>query len=72
VLRRPRLLGLGLLPALISGVVYVAALITLIAFLPELTGSVTWFADDWASGWHDVLRISPVWRCSAPPRCWAC
>ena len=57
VLRRPRLLGLGLVPALISGVLYVAALITLIAFLPELTGPATWFADDWHSGWHDVLRI---------------
>jgi CysZ protein len=57
VLRRPRLLGLGLVPALISGALYVAALITLIAFLPELTGAVTWFANDWATGWHDVLRI---------------
>jgi CysZ protein len=57
VLRRPRLLGLGLLPALISGVLYAAALITMIAFLPELTRAVTWFADDWTEGWHDLLRI---------------
>jgi CysZ protein len=57
VLRRPRLLVLGLVPALISGVLYAAALITLIAFLPELTGSVTWFADDWAASWHDGVRI---------------
>jgi CysZ protein len=54
--RRPRLLGLGLLPALISGVLYTAALITLIAFVPELTRSLTWFAKDWA-GWQDLLRI---------------
>jgi CysZ protein len=56
VSRRPRLLGLGLLPALISGVLYAAALITLIAFLPELSRAVTWFADD-SAGWRDVLRI---------------
>jgi CysZ protein len=57
VLRTPRLLGLGLLPALISGVLYAAALITLVAFLPRLTGAVTWFADGWTPGWHDLLRI---------------
>ena len=57
VLRTPRLFGLGLLPALISGVLYAAALVTLVAFLPRLTGAVTWFADGWASGWHDVLRV---------------
>ena len=57
VLRHPRLLVLGLVPALISGVLYAAALIALIAFLPELTGPVTWFANDWPLGWHDVLRI---------------
>ena len=56
VLRRPRLLGLGLLPAVISGVAYGAALSTLIAFLPELTREVTWFADG-AAGWRDLLRI---------------
>jgi CysZ protein len=47
----------GLVPALISGVLYAAALITLIAFLPELTGAVTWFADDWAPSWHDGVRV---------------
>jgi CysZ protein len=56
VLRRPRMLGLGLLPAVISGLLYAAALIALIRFLPDLARSVTWFADDWA-GWRDLLRI---------------
>jgi CysZ protein len=57
VARAPRLLGLGLLPALIAGVLYAAALITLIAFLPELSRAVTWFADDWSTGWRDLLRV---------------
>jgi CysZ protein len=57
VLRRPRLLGLGLLPALIAGVLYAAALITLIAFLPDTAREVTWFANGWAEGWRDLLRV---------------
>jgi CysZ protein len=57
VVRTPRLLGLGLLPALISGLLYAAALITLIAFLPEVSRAVTWFADDWATGWRDVIQV---------------
>jgi CysZ protein len=57
VLRAPRLLGLGLLPALIAGLLYAAALSTLIAFLPELSQTVTWFADDWSTGWRDLLRV---------------
>jgi len=57
VLRTPRLLGLGLLPALISGLLYAGALITLIAFLPESSHAVTRFADDWSTTWRDVVRV---------------
>jgi CysZ protein len=56
-LRNPRLLGLGILPALIAGVLYAAALATLIVFVDDLAGAVTWFADDWSPGWRDVVRI---------------
>jgi CysZ protein len=57
ILRSPRLLVLGLLPALIAGILYAAALFVLIDFLPELSGDVTWFANGWASGWHDLIRV---------------
>jgi CysZ protein len=57
VLRTPRLLGLGLLPALIAGLLYAGALVALIAFLPELSHAVTGFADDWSVGWRDLLRV---------------
>jgi CysZ protein len=57
VLRNPRMLGLGLLPALISGALYVAALVTLIVFINDLSAGVTWFADDWSTGWRDLIRI---------------
>ena len=57
VLRSPRLLGLGLVPALIAGLLYAAALITLIAFLPEVSHAVTWFADGWGTGWQDLIQV---------------
>ncbi|GAA3930832.1 EI24 domain-containing protein [Actinoplanes auranticolor] len=57
VLRNPRMLGLGLLPAVISGVLYAALLITLVVFVDDLASGVTWFADDWSAGWRDVIRI---------------
>jgi CysZ protein len=57
VLRTPRLLGLGLLPALLAGIVYTVALVVLANFLPRLSATVTWFADDWAQGWRDLVRV---------------
>jgi CysZ protein len=57
VVRNPRLLALGLLPALISGMLYAAALVSLIVFVDDLSRAVTWFADGWADGWRDLLRV---------------
>ncbi|GAA0544001.1 EI24 domain-containing protein [Paractinoplanes ferrugineus] len=57
VLRSPKLLGLGLLPAVISGVLYAVALFLLLDFLPQLSRGVTWFADDWSAGGRDVVRV---------------
>jgi CysZ protein len=56
-LRNPRMLGLGILPALIAGLLYAAALVTLILFADDLARSVTWFADDWSAGWRTALRL---------------
>ncbi|WP_433298566.1 EI24 domain-containing protein [Actinoplanes sp. CA-030573] len=57
VLRSPKLLFLGLLPAVIAGILYTGALVALIDFLPQLSRNVTWFADGWAQGWRDVMQI---------------
>ncbi|WP_051167695.1 EI24 domain-containing protein [Actinoplanes sp. N902-109] len=57
VLRSPRLLGLGLLPALISGLLYAAAISTLVVFIDDVAAAVTWFADDWSEGVRDVVRV---------------
>ncbi len=57
VLRNPRMLGLGLVPAVIAGVLYAVVLITLAVFIADLSAGVTWFADDWSPGWRDVIRV---------------
>ncbi|GAA4593879.1 CysZ protein [Actinoplanes octamycinicus] len=57
VLSSPRLLGLGLLPALLSGVLYTIGLVVLIRFLPDLSEQVTWFADDWSGFWRDFVEV---------------
>lgn len=57
VLRSPRLLLLGLVPALIAGILYAVALVTLIVFIGDLSRSATFFADDWATGWRDLIRV---------------
>ncbi|GAA4932460.1 EI24 domain-containing protein [Actinoplanes utahensis] len=57
VLRNPRLLLIGLIPALVSGVLYTVALVLLIRYLPDLSASVTWFADDWSGGVRGTMRV---------------
>jgi CysZ protein len=57
ILRSPKLLGLGLLPAMISGILYAVGLILLIDFLPRLSRDVTWFADDWSGSGRDLVRF---------------
>lgn len=49
-LRNPALIALGIVPALISGVLYTAGIVALIYFLPDLAAALTGFADGWA-GW---------------------
>ncbi|RZU50493.1 CysZ protein [Krasilnikovia cinnamomea] len=56
-MRNPRLLVLGLIPAVISGILFSAALVALLAFLPEISRTVTWFADDWDPGWRGLVQV---------------
>jgi CysZ protein len=57
VLRSPQLSLLGLLPAVIAGLLYAAVLGVLIDFLPRLSRDVTWFADGWATGWRELTQV---------------
>jgi CysZ protein len=56
-LRSPRMLALGMLPALIAGILYATALILLITHLGSAIEAVTWFADDWSTVWRDLFRV---------------
>lgn len=58
VLRRPRLFFLGALPALITSLLFLAALITLILNMEDLVAWATPFAADWGSTWRGLLRGS--------------
>ena len=55
---RPRLLALGLIPAVISALVLAALLIPLGFSLGPITAWMTPFADGWIAGWRDALRIA--------------
>ena len=57
ILRSPRLLLLGALPALISTLLLLGSLGALIYFSGDLTGWLTPFADDWDQPWRGALRI---------------
>ncbi len=54
----PRLMLLGLIPALISGVVYLAAFGTLFYFISDIAAAITPFADGWEEGLQEVVRLA--------------
>jgi CysZ protein len=56
VLRSPRLLRLGALPALVTVLLYVVVLVLLGGFLPDLTALLTPFADGWSPGARDAAH----------------
>lgn len=56
--RRPGLMLLGLVPALIVSVALTGALVALASFLVPLAEAVTPFADDWPAIWTVALRVA--------------
>lgn len=56
VLRHGRWWGFGMIPALITLVLYAAALVGLIAWADDLVAWSTPFADDWGSPWQGLVR----------------
>jgi CysZ protein len=57
ILHRPGLLALGLVPAVITGILFLAAFGTLLYFIADVAGAATWFADDWSPGWRGAARF---------------
>ncbi|WP_432064838.1 EI24 domain-containing protein [Streptomyces sp. C10-9-1] len=56
VFRHGRWFGFGLLPGLVTLVLYAAALAGLVAGADDVTSWATPFADDWTSPWQGLLR----------------
>jgi CysZ protein len=56
--RSPRLMLLGILPALLTLVLFAVLFGVLVYFVDDLSRLVTWFADDWSSGWRTAIRIA--------------
>lgn len=56
--RRPGTMALGILPAAIVGLLFLAGLVTLGAYLPAITEAVTPFADAWPGVWAGLLRFT--------------
>ncbi|MFI7603818.1 EI24 domain-containing protein [Micromonospora sp. NPDC049366] len=55
--RSPGLMLLGVVPALISGTLFVSAFAALIWFVDDLAALVTPFADDWSGTWRGLVRV---------------
>ncbi|RKR88802.1 uncharacterized protein involved in cysteine biosynthesis [Micromonospora pisi] len=55
--RNPRLVLLGILPALITGALFLAGYATLIYFVTDLADLVTPFADGWVQWGRDLIRV---------------
>jgi CysZ protein len=57
LLRRPRLLLLGALPALLTTLLLVGAMVVLAYWVDDLATLLTPFAEGWAAGWQAAVRI---------------
>lgn len=55
--RSPRLVLLGIVPALISSALFIAAYLTLVYFVSDLVELVTPFADGWSPALRNAVRV---------------
>ena len=58
LLRSPRLLLLGALPAVLTTLLLTGGLVALAFWIDDLSALVTPFADDWAAGWRTAVRVT--------------
>lgn len=56
--RNGRLVVLGIIPALLTLLLFAALFGVLLYFIDDLSATVTWFADDWSEGWRTAVRIA--------------
>lgn len=58
VLRSPRLLLIGALPAVLTALLLLGGMVALVYWVDDLAAAVTPFADDWAEGLRAAVRIA--------------
>ncbi len=58
LLRSPRLLLLGAVPAVLTTVLLAGGLVALVYWIDDLAALVTPFADDWADTWRTAVRLA--------------
>jgi CysZ protein len=58
--RNPRLMLLGLLPAAVTGALFLAALVALAVASPQLADALTPFADEWTGWLQTLVRASVI------------
>jgi CysZ protein len=58
LLRQPRLLLLGALPAVLTALLLLGGMVALVYWIDDLAALVTPFADDWAEGWRAAVRVA--------------
>jgi CysZ protein len=55
--RTPRLVVLGMIPALITLLLFVGLFVLLLVFIGDLAALATWFADGWSPGPRTAARV---------------
>ncbi|MUL42668.1 EI24 domain-containing protein [Streptomonospora sp. PA3] len=58
VVRNPRLFGIGIIPPLITSLLFAAALVALLFNIDGLSAWLTPFADGWSSGAQTAVRVA--------------
>src|ERR1700754_6340 len=58
LLRSPRLLLIGALPAVLTTALLLCGIVALSYWIDDLSALVTPFADGWAAGWRDAVRVA--------------
>lgn len=55
--RSPRLILLGLIPAVMTLLLFIGLFAALFYFIKDLSASATWFADDWSEASRATMRL---------------
>jgi CysZ protein len=58
LVRSPRLLLIGALPAVLTTVLLLGGMVALVVWFNDLGAWLTPFADDWSEGWRTSIRIA--------------